>query len=475
MLYGGGTVKVGVWEEMESRIDLIHERLGETVHLAHRSEVMNEINARLIQHLAITNPPPPITPVIEEVDRSHRSHRAGDQDSKSRHSTGWGHSTRSRVQRDHGLEKLTPRTIDSFGYLSKLFVANFITCMVKQKNASHLFTIHQNEGESLKDYVKRFNQAILEVDCVDTPSMADKYIAVEELVKAKRRRRGRDDHKRKEFETQQVDYRDEYVAGRPQPDSSDRRYGDNRPIAGNIQIIHRGFGLGRSSSSSRKRHAKQANGRDEEEVYNLSMPITEAHQTIAFTNDNLKDLHLPYDDTLVVSATIANFNGDIPGIDPQVTIHRLFTNPDHPLVHQKRRKFSLERLKVVEEEVSKLIKASVIREAHYPNWLANIIVAPKKGGKIGHKMFKEMIGKMMEVYVDDMLVKTLKVADHITHLEETFGILRRHRMMLNPSKCILGVSLGKFLGFLVTKRGIEANPDQIQAQLAMSSPRNIHE
>ena len=69
----------------------------------------------------------------------------------------------------------------------------------------------------------------------------------------------------------------------------------------------------------------------------------------------------------------------------------------------------------------------------------------------------------MEVYIDDMLVKTLKVANHIAHLEETFGILRRHRMMLNPSKCILGVSLGKFLGFLVTERGIEANPDQIQA------------
>ena len=47
--------------------------------------------------------------------------------------------------------------------------------------------------------------------------------------------------------------------------------------------------------------------------------------------------------------------------------------------------------------------------------------------------------------------------------------------MLNPSKCILVISLGKFLGFLMTKRGIEANPDQIQALLAMSLPRNIHE
>ncbi|GFZ19982.1 hypothetical protein Acr_28g0006870 [Actinidia rufa] len=81
----------------------------------------------------------------------------------------------------------------------------------------------------------------------------------------------------------------------------------------------------------------------------------------------------------------------------------------------------------------------------------------------------------MEVYIDDMLVKSLQAHNHIAHLEEAFDILRRHRMMLNPSKCIFGVSSGKFLGFLVTKRGIEVNPDQIQALIAMRSPRNIRE
>ena len=90
-------------------------------------------------------------------------------------------------------------------------------------------------------------------------------------------------------------------------------------------------------------------------------------------------------------------------------------------------------------------------------------------------MFKELIEKIMEVYIDDMLVKSIKVADHIAHLEKAFNILRKHRMMLNPFKCIFGVSSEKFLEFLVTKRGIEANSDQIQALLKMNSPRNIHE
>ena len=89
-------------------------------------------------------------------------------------------------------------------------------------------------------------------------------------------------------------------------------------------------------------------------------------------------------------------------------------------------------------------------------------------------MFKEKIEKTMEVYIDVILVKSHKAADHITQLEEMFNILHKHCMMLNPSKCIFGVSSSKFLSFLVTKQRIEANPNQIQALLMISLPRNIH-
>ena len=66
-------------------------------------------------------------------------------------------------------------------------------------------------------------------------------------------------------------------------------------------------------------------------------------------------------------------------------------------------------------------------------------------------MFKELIEKIIEIYIDDMLVKTFKADDHVAHLEVTFRILRKHRMMPNPSKCIFDISSGKFLSFLVTK------------------------
>ncbi|KAL5571033.1 hypothetical protein UlMin_020630 [Ulmus minor] len=95
--------------------------------------------------------------------------------------------------------------------------------------------------------------------------------------------------------------------------------------------------------------------------------------------------------------------------------------------------------------------------------------------RLVNKMFKDQIGKTMEVYVDDMLVKSLKTEEHIQNLKETFKILRRYKMKLNPSKCAFGVSSRKFLGFMVNHRGIEANPAKIQALLDMEPPRKIKE
>jgi hypothetical protein len=70
-----------------------------------------------------------------------------------------------------------------------------------------------------------------------------------------------------------------------------------------------------------------------------------------------------------------------------------------------------------------------------------------------------------------MLVKSIQATEHIADLEETFHTLRKHQMKLNPTKCAFGVSSGKFLGFLVSHRGIEANPEKVKAILEMQPPR----
>ena len=194
--------------------------------------------------------------------------------------------------------------------------------------------------------------------------------------------------------------------------------------------------------------------------------------------------------------------------------------------------------------------AGFIREIKYPEWLANVVVVPKKGEKwrvyvdytdlneaclkdsfplpridqivdtsAGHgmlsfldafsgyhqilmhppiitpyglfcynvtsfslnnaaatyqrlvtKMFRPLLGKTMEVYIDDMMVKSKERPDHAKHLQETFELLRAYGMKLNPSKCAFGVNAGRFLGFMVTQRGIEANPAKLKAILESPTP-----
>ena len=88
------------------------------------------------------------------------------------------------------------------------------------------------------------------------------------------------------------------------------------------------------------------------------------------------------------------------------------------------------------------------------------------------KMFELQLGKNIEVYIDDMVVKSKLVSEHIMDLKNIFEILREHKLRLNASKCSFGVVSGKFLGYMVTHRGIEVNPDQIKAINNLQPPRN---
>ena len=91
------------------------------------------------------------------------------------------------------------------------------------------------------------------------------------------------------------------------------------------------------------------------------------------------------------------------------------------------------------------------------------------------KMFEPQLGKNVEVYIDDMVVKSKLVFEHLADLANIFEILRRHKLRLNASKCSFGVGSGKFLGYMVTHRGIEVNPDQIRAINSLQPPWNPKE
>ena len=91
------------------------------------------------------------------------------------------------------------------------------------------------------------------------------------------------------------------------------------------------------------------------------------------------------------------------------------------------------------------------------------------------RMFKPQLGKNIEIYIDDIGVKSKVVSEHLGDLENIFEILRKHKLRLNASKCSFGVGLGKFLGYMITHHGIEVNPDQVKAINNLQPPRNSKE
>jgi hypothetical protein len=103
----------------------------------------------------------------------------------------------------------------------------------------------------------------------------------------------------------------------------------------------------------------------------------------------------------------------------------------------------------------------------------------KNGGttyqKCVHTVLEGQIGRNIEAYIDDIVVKSKKRGDLLDDLKETFDNLRKFKMMLNSKKCVFGVSSGKLLGYMVSSRGIDANPKKVEAIEKLQPPRTRRE
>ena len=90
-------------------------------------------------------------------------------------------------------------------------------------------------------------------------------------------------------------------------------------------------------------------------------------------------------------------------------------------------------------------------------------------------IFHDMIGHYMEIYVDDIVVKSKKATNHILHLRKSFERMRVYQLKLNPLKCAFGVQAGNFLGFLVHQRGVEIDKNKARAVLEARPPQSKQE
>ena len=115
------------------------------------------------------------------------------------------------------------------------------------------------------------------------------------------------------------------------------------------------------------------------------------------------------------------------------------------------------------EDQEKTAFVTPIRNYHYKVMSFGLKNAESTYQRMMMRMFESLLGKNIEIYIDDMVVNSKVVSEHLGDLRVIFEILKSYKLRLNASKCSFGVGSSKFLGYMVTHMGIEVNPDKIKA------------
>ncbi|XP_070046259.1 uncharacterized protein [Nicotiana tomentosiformis] len=168
------------------------------------------------------------------------------------------------------------------------------------------------------------------------------------------------------------------------------------------------------------------------------------------------------------------------GLSTSVVAHKLPTDPSCPPVKQKLRTFKPDMSLKIIREVTKQIKAKVLKVVEYLAWLTNIVSVLKKDGKNARAtyiramttIFHDIIHREIEVYMDDVIIKSRRSTYHVAYLRKFFNRLRRYKLKLNPAKCAFGVPAGKLLGFIISRRGIQLDLSKVKAIQDLPPPKN---
>nr|GFB20149.1 reverse transcriptase domain-containing protein [Tanacetum cinerariifolium] len=225
---------------------------------------------------------------------------------------------------------------------------------------------------------------------------------------------------------------------------------------------------------------------------------------------------------------------DMTGVPRSMAEHRLNVREGCPPVWQKKRGQAPERTKAIQAEVKKLVEVGIMREVFYHDWLSNPVMVKKYDGRwrmcvdftdlnkayaykgyhqiqmaaadeektafhtgqgvycytkmpfglknagatyqrLMDKAFENQMGQNIEVYVDNLVVKSHTETEMIRDIAETFQTLRKINMKLNPKKCSFGLAEGVFLGYVITPEGIKPCPDKTTAVLQLPSPQTVKE
>ncbi|GJT53663.1 reverse transcriptase domain-containing protein [Tanacetum coccineum] len=180
---------------------------------------------------------------------------------------------------------------------------------------------------------------------------------------------------------------------------------------------------------------------------------------------------------------------DMTVVPRHIAEHSLNVREGCSPVRQKKRGQTTYRNQAIQEEVGKLVEAEILKEVHYHDWLSNPVMVkkhddswrmcvdfkdlnkacPKDGYPLSEIDWK--IGRNLELYVDDLVIKSRTEDEIVRDIEETFKTLREINMKLNPKKCTFGVEEGMFLGYKVNTKGLKVCPDKVDVILSLATPK----
>ncbi|GJW76055.1 reverse transcriptase domain-containing protein [Tanacetum coccineum] len=188
---------------------------------------------------------------------------------------------------------------------------------------------------------------------------------------------------------------------------------------------------------------------------------------------------------------------DTTGVPRHIAEHRLNVREGCSPVRQKKRGQAADRNQAIQKEVRKLVEAGIMKEVHYHDWLSNPVMEYKEKiafitsqgifcytkmpfglrndgatyQRLVDKAFHKQIGRNLEVYVDDLVIKSRTEDEIVRDIEDTFKTLREINIKLNPKKYTFGVEEGMFLRYKVNFKGLKVCPDKVDVVLSLPSPK----